>query len=218
MATNSFNIPTEPASLKYTPDFNAAASYVLATGIQWSLLAVFLTCFQRLIDTLPLVIPRVPILSALFFFLSVRSRVFSPLNNSRPAASKSDPVFRDRIRPSWQPAPRAFPIIWSTIALLRTVSSILVWKVTGSLSCAPILFFVAHLAIGDTWNTINNVEKRLGTAVLGVQFVYLSVLIATQQYYQISPKAAYVLAPSAIWLSIANFLVFSIWRLNSQVR
>jgi len=31
-----------------------------------------------------------------------------------------------------------------------------------------------HLAVGDTWNNINNVEKKLGTAVLGVGAVVLS--------------------------------------------
>lgn len=71
---------------------------------------------------------------------------------------------------------------------------------------------------GDTWNTINNVERRLGTAVLGVQFVLLSGLAAIAEYYAVNKGAGLVLAPSGLWLSIANFLVFSIWRLNSQVR
>lgn len=36
---------------------------------------------------------------------------------------------------------------------------------------------VFHLSVGDTWNHINNVEKRLGVAV-PVVFIVVSVVIA----------------------------------------
>lgn len=34
-----------------------------------------------------------------------------------------------------------------------------------------ILVFVVYLFIGDTWNSINNVEKKFGVVVVGVFFV-----------------------------------------------
>jgi len=150
----------------------------------------------------------------IMFFLSLRSRIFSPLDNSRPKATGDDPVFRDRKRPSWQPPALAFPIIWSTISILRTISSYLIYKATGSLVSTPLLFFFAHLSIGDTWNTINNVEKRLGTAAFGVLFVLASVYLTTYEYYKTFPLAGYILAPSCVWLSIATILVFTIWKIN----
>ena len=154
------------------------------------------------------------IVIGLFFFLSIRSRIFSPLDNSRPKASKNDPIFKDRIRPSWQPPAIAFPIIWTTISILRTISAYLIYKSTNSLISKPLLFFFAHLSIGDTWNTINNIENRLGTASLGVLFVLLSVYLTTYEYYKIFPMAGYILSPSCLWLSIATVLVFTIWKIN----
>ena len=150
----------------------------------------------------------------LMFFLSVRSRIFSPLDNSRPKANGSDPVFRDMKRPSWQPPAIAFPFIWTTISILRTASAYLIYKSTGSIVSSPLLAFFAHLSIGDTWNTINNVEKRLGTAALGVLFVLGSVFFTTYQYYKTYPLAGYILAPSCVWLSVATVLIFTIWRIN----
>lgn len=225
------------------PDYLAALNYITATSTQLVLIATFLHLFQlsvldrirgSLVITLPsfmasvlpaALLAEIPgkIVSALpsvlvgifMLFMSLKSRVFSPLDNSRPSASKEDPVFRDRLRPSWTPPPLAFPVIWSTIALLRTFSTVLIFQTTGTLLCKPIFALMVHLSIGDTWNTINNVEKRLGTAVLGVSFVWASALYATNLYYKTLPLAGKILFPSCVWLSVASLLVYSIWRMNS---
>jgi tryptophan-rich sensory protein len=55
----------------------------------------------------------------------------------------------------------------STIAVLRCVSSTMVWEACGrNLLAPPLLAMMAHLCIGDTWNTINNVEGRCAVGVL----------------------------------------------------
>ena len=225
------------------PDYLAALNYITATSTQLTLIVTFLHFFQviiinkirkSLVITFPSFVSsllpaalaaKLPtkIVSALpsvlvgmfMLFMSLRSRIFSPLDNSRPNPSNDDPVFKDRLRPSWTPPPLAFPIIWSTIALLRTFSTVVVFQTTGTLLCRPIFALMAHLSIGDTWNTINNVEKRLGTAVLGVAFVWASALFAAYQYYKINPLAGKILFPSCVWLSVASLLVYSIWRMNS---
>ena len=45
-------------------------------------------------------------------------------------------------------------------------------------------------------------------------FVVTSVYCADYAYFQVSRKAGLILAPSCLWISIASFLVFSIWRMN----
>lgn len=205
-----------PDNLKKTKtlDYGAVRSYIAATITQWSLITIFIRVLDLVLQRLHLQYVSTIIVSVLFLFLSLRSRVFSPLDNSRPKATGNDPVFKDRKRPSWQPPPIAFPIIWSTIALLRTVSSVFVWQTTGTLFCLPLLTMALHLSLGDTWNTINNVEKRLGTAVVGVSFVLFSVYLTAYLYWRVRPLAGFVLAPSCLWISIATYLVYSIWRLN----
>lgn len=213
----------------------ALLSYISATSLQFSLIFGFLQLFDRVNKVLGPAVDSLVVsskllngiitgrgvqtaaVSLLFLFMSVKSRVFSPLDNSRPRPNANDPQFRNRLRPSWMPKPIVFPIIWSTIGLLRTISSVLIWQATGTLASVPILSLIGHLCIGDTWNTINNVENRLGTAFLGVNFVFASVLFAVYQYYLTLPLAGKILAPSAVWLLVASFLVFSIWRLNFEV-
>ena len=42
---------------------------------------------------------------------------------------------------------------------------------------------MAHLCIGDTWNAITNVERRLGTSALYVLCVLASVYYAVSSYF-----------------------------------
>eukprot|EP01038_Epipyxis_sp_PR26KG_P010788 gene10788-14485_t len=210
---------------KKTFSIVATLNYMIATLLQYSLILVFLHIFQivawkkilkvSLSDNL-IPIFRTSCLSLVMIVLSLRSRIFSPLDNSRPSATKDDPVFKNRLRPSWQPPPFVFPIVWSIITILRVVSSVLIAKSTGTVLCPPIFAIAAHLSIGDTWNTINNVDNRLGTAALGVLFVLASAFYATYTYYKQLPIAGIILAPSCVWLSVATALVFSIWRVNMK--
>jgi tryptophan-rich sensory protein len=40
-------------------------------------------------------------------------------------------VMSKRVRPSWMPPPLAFPIVWSTIGVLRTVAAVMIWEAVG---------------------------------------------------------------------------------------
>mmetsp|Transcript_22608 Transcript_22608/g.31508 ORF Transcript_22608/g.31508 Transcript_22608/m.31508 type:complete len:311 (+) Transcript_22608:96-1028(+) len=206
-------------------DTKAVLLYVGATSVQWVLLIGSLWALQALtgyLDAAPGVSNWVSKVLVIGYFgsMSLKSRVFSFLNNSRPTVDKDGKkmsVMDGVIRPSWMPPPLAFPIIWSTITLLRTASSVIIWEACGrSLLVPPIMMMMLHLSIGDTWNTINNVERRKGTAVVGVLFVWISVIVTVKLFFDTDMLAGIILAPSAAWLTIASFLVYTIWDLNGR--
>jgi len=130
----------------------------------------------------------------------------------------------ERIMPSWTPPGVVFPIMWVlVVAPLRAFSTSLVYEAsTGRLNeghlCDPvILWLLIHLCIGDTWNTINNVERRTGAAVPGIALVWLSTLFAAKQYYDVVPLAGELLGLTAVWITIAGVLVADTWRVNNEV-
>ena len=91
-------------------------------------------------------------MTALFWGLSLKSRVFSPLDNSRPDLNKAvegqqTRGFNDRTMPSWTPPGVTFPIMWVLIVgPLRAFSSTLVWEATGMHLLNPILLcLMLHL-------------------------------------------------------------------------
>lgn len=153
------------------------------------------------------------IVCAFFAFITLRSRFFSLLDNTR-----SNGRYQSIQRPGWAPPPLAFPIVWMSIAVLRVASAYLIWSACGQTSlCLPLILFVGHLSLGDTWNTIFTVEGRLGAAVpMVIVGPMLSVIVVTIAYFQTLPLAGWIILPSAVWLAIATALCISLWQLNGQ--
>ncbi|MEH1963108.1 MAG: TspO/MBR family protein [Nostoc sp.] len=154
------------------------------------------------------------LLAGLFFaILSIRSRIFSLLDNTR-----SRQTYDQVIRPRWSPPPLVFPIVWMIIAALRVISSVLVWQqMNHQFLVLPLILFVVHLALGDTWNTIFTVERRLGAAVpVVILGPWLSAVVVTVIYWQTNPVAGMTLSFSCVWLTVAAVLVFRIWQLNGS--
>jgi phosphoglycerate kinase len=195
-----------------TPDYSAMLRYFGGTVLQWGTLMAFLKAFEKLL------LRRLPTRAAsatvamLFAFLALKSRVFSLLDNSRPKVS-AEPEFK---KPVWMPPNLVFPFVWLSIAVLRSISSCLVWKTTGTLITQPIAVMALHLSIGDTWNHVYNVKRQLGAGVVGVAAVWISAAATALLYYKTNPTAGLVLAPMVAWITIANILVNAIWRLNGR--
>lgn len=150
---------------------------------------------------------------AFFAAVTLRSRFFSLLDNTRNSGR-----YQSLQRPGWAPPPLAFPIVWMSIAVLRVVSAYLVWSAMGqTFLCLPLILYVVHLSLGDTWNTIFTVEGRLGAAVpMVIVGPLLSVAVVTISYFRVVPLAGWVILPSLVWLAIATALCISLWRLNGQ--
>ena len=152
-----------------------------------------------------------------FYFCALKSRVLNPLSNSRPSpGTKEIPDAEQRKMPSWTPPGVVFPIVWLLlIGPLRAYTTALIYSVNGGqYACFAILSLMFHLSIGDIWNTINNVERRYRTSVLGIACVYASAAFAAYSYYQVLPLAGQLLSLKMIWLTIASSLIFQTMRLN----
>ena len=93
---------------EYTLDTDAAVRYPAAVGLQMAAITATFGAIDAVTDaTLGGALPWQAV-CFLFFGLSIRSRLFSPLDNSRPdreAAIKGEATagFGDRIMPSWTP-------------------------------------------------------------------------------------------------------------------
>lgn len=201
-------------------DVDAVLKYAGAVAIQMSTIAAFFLALDTAASAAGFQPPDWAVF-VLFFGLSIRSRIFSPLDNSRPdlgkaIEGKATGGFNDRVMPGWTPPGIFFPIMWILIvAPLRAASSVLIWQQVGHLCDVSLLALMLHLSIGDTWNTVNNVERRLGAAVLGILCVWLSALFAAYTYYQMLPLAGQILLPTCVWITAAAALVTDTWRLNS---
>ncbi len=194
------------------PDWLAMATYITGTLAQMGLMLLALWGLQQLTQVWS-GMPQVGCAISFFTLVAIRSRLFSPLNNARTRTTYSSVN-----RPGWAPPPLAFPIIWMGIGVLRVIASYLVWQVLGQTYWSwPLLIFMAHLAMGDTWNTIFTVEGRLGLAVpVVIVGPFMSAIAVSISYWQVVPLAGQLLLPMVLWLAVASALVISIWQLNGR--
>ena len=156
-----------------------------------------------------------------FYACALKSRILNPLNNQRPSPDTKElketeeTTAPKRKMPSWTPPGFVFPIVWLLIiGPLRAVSCSLVYQTTGTYANAAIFTLMAHLSIGDIWNTINNKERRYGTSVVGVLMVWASAAAAAYQYFQVCPLAGRLLSLPLVWLTVASSLIVRTWQLN----
>ena len=196
-------------------DASAVGKYLFAIGTQLSLFYLGFSALDWAVAKLPFKIP----LAAnffLFYAMALKSRVMNPLCNNRPkpkTLETSDSPKRKM--PTWTPPGPVFPIVWLLIiGPLRALTSSMVYATTGSYATPAIFALLLHLSIGDVWNTINNVERRYGVAVVGVLCVWLSKAFAAYSYYKVNPLAGKLLSIALVWLTIASALVTRTWQLN----
>ena len=140
------------------------------------------------------------------------------MSNERPQQDTKEIKTAQEIRrnmPEWTPPGVVFPIVWLLIVgPLRAVSSAMLIGDGLEYSSFAVLTLMFHLSIGDTWNTINNVERRYGTSVVGVSAVWISAAYAAYSYWIATPLAGKVLAVPLIWLTIASSLIVRTWQIN----
>jgi translocator protein len=214
-------------------DGSAVVKYGVAIAIQMGLATALLRTMDLLVSYAK--IQKVPfaVNFALFYGMSLKSRIFNPMSNTRPqvktleaevnsdVASTSETKKKDiatifrRKMPSWTPPGIVFPIVWLLIiGPIRAATTSMIYQTVGSYASVPILSLLLHLSIGDVWNTINNIERRFGVAVTVVFCVWLSKAHTAYQYSLVNPFAGKLLGATLIWLTIASALVTATWRLN----
>jgi translocator protein len=234
MAATSSTNNNDDVSSSTKVQWGDIAKYIVATAIQFGILKGALYGLDQLVTFVGVVVAQqqhqsasassastllpLPLVAVLFMGFSLRSRIASILDNSRPNRKllKGKATPSSVKRPTWTPPGIAFPFIWLSITALRGLSSAMIYRHTQSLHCAPLLAMMVHLSIGDTWNCITNIEERLGVSAVGVLLVWASVWNAIYQYSQILPLAGQILVPSGIWISIATVLTWNIWLLNDK--
>lgn len=209
-------VTTSMGSHDLEVDTSEVGKYFMATLFQFTTMALVLRSIDAIVST-SLSSNAV----ALFFAaLSIRSRIFSFFDHSRPRHSgRSEEMSASRVkRPKWTPPGYVFPVMWLGTAGLRAWSSALVYRVQGRLCTPALLCLVAQFCIGDTWNTIANKEKRLGVSVVAAGLVLASVFATVWQYYSSVPRAGLILSPSAVWIFVATAFTWDIWRINTPVQ
>ena len=118
-------------------------------------------------------------------------------------------------KPSWQPPPWAFPLVWTVLYIMIAVSGWLVWTrgggkpLGGALTC-----YAVQIVLNAAWSPLFFGLKRMDLAFYVAIAMFVAIAVTIWQFMPIDKVAAYLLFPYLAWVCVAAFLNWTVWKLN----
>ena len=120
------------------------------------------------------------------------------------------------VKPSFSPPGFYIGLIWIVLFTLMGISLFLIWRETPSNPAArnALYFFAAQLIVNVLWSVAFFGMRSPISGLVVIAFLWVLILITIIKFWPINRTAALLLIPYIVWVSIAAYLNFSLWRLN----
>ncbi len=132
------------------------------------------------------------------------------------ATDPDDRWYRDLVKPSWQPPPAAYGIVWTPLFLALAVAGA---RTYGRLEPGPerqqfVAAFVINLKLNVGWSWLFFGAHRPKLALAEILLLEASVLDLARRAKQVDPTSHKLLVPYAAWVVFATALNAELVRLN----
>ncbi|HEY3338521.1 MAG TPA: TspO/MBR family protein [Propionicimonas sp.] len=129
--------------------------------------------------------------------------------------------YRDLDKPSWQPPPVAFPIVWTTLYADIAVTAAAVLNELdrrGETEQAADFrkALAGNLALNGGWSWLFFRGHNLPASTLGAGVLALNSLRLVRRAGRVDRRFALALAPYAAWTAFATVLAGVVWSLNAD--
>jgi tryptophan-rich sensory protein len=115
-------------------------------------------------------------------------------------------------KPSWTPPNWLFPVAWTTLYLLMSLSAMRVAQLPDA--GQALAFWAMQIAFNTLWTPVFFGLRRMRAALVVMVFLWVSVAATTVTFWQVDWLAGLMFLPYLGWVSVAGALNFSVWRLN----
>ena len=127
--------------------------------------------------------------------------------------------YRGLDKPSWQPPPQAFPIVWTTLYADIAVTSAAVLNELdrrGATEQAADFrrALAGNLALNGAWSWLFFRGHNLPASTLGAGVLALNSLRLVRRAGRVEHRFGWALAPYAVWTAFATVLAGVVWSLN----
>ena len=119
-------------------------------------------------------------------------------------------------KPVWVPPNWAFPVVWTILYILMSWAAMRVGLsgAEGAVVAQALALWALQIALNAIWTPVFFGLRRM-RAALGIMVgLWAAVLAMAAVFYTIDPVAGLMLAPYAVWVSIAFALNGAMLRLN----
>ena len=123
--------------------------------------------------------------------------------------------YRSLAKPRWTPPNWLFPVAWLTLYICMSLAAMRI-AMTDQAGL-PLAFWALQIALNTLWTPIFFGLKRLGSAMIVIVALWLSVAATMVTFWQIDMVAGLLFVPYLVWVSVAGALNFTVWRMNPAV-
>ncbi len=126
------------------------------------------------------------------------------------------PWYQSLVKPDWNPPDVTFPMGWTLIYALITISAITAWRAAPNSAAAEAVIglFALNGFLNITWSLIFFRLQRPDWAFIEVVLLWLSIVALIIYCGRFSRKAAALLVPYLAWVSFAGALNWAVVDLN----
>jgi tryptophan-rich sensory protein len=127
------------------------------------------------------------------------------------------PWYQGLAKPAWNPPDLVFPMGWTAIYALITVSGITAWRTARNSAEAEwvLALFALNGFLNITWSILFFRFQRPDWAFAEVVLLWLSILAIMIHAARFSRGAALLLVPYLVWVSFAGALNWAVVQLNA---
>lgn len=120
-------------------------------------------------------------------------------------------------KPSFAPPNWVFFPVWTALFIMMGISFFFIWKkgLENKTVKTATYLFAGQLVLNTFWSIAFFGLKSPLLGLMEIIILWIAILATILTFKKLSRTAAYLLIPYIIWVSIAAFLNFSIWRLNN---
>ncbi len=117
-------------------------------------------------------------------------------------------------KPALSPPSYIFSIVWTFLYILMGISSYIIFVSGNTNSTKALKIYGLQLLFNFFWSIIFFGFSQYLLAFLWLIILIILVIIMIQQFYKISPIAAYLQIPYLLWIIVAAYLNFKIFMMN----
>lgn len=123
-------------------------------------------------------------------------------------------IYKEIIRPKFSPPSIAFPIVWTILYILMSISFYLVLKSSNTDQKSSLKIYFFQLIINSTWTLIFFGFRNYLLGIIWIILLIVLVITMIVNFYQKNKLSGLLQIPYLIWLLIALYLNIGIYVLN----
>jgi len=117
-------------------------------------------------------------------------------------------------KPSWTPANWLFGPVWTILYLAIAYAGWSVWRAKAVSVTKPMLLWLLQLLLNGLWSWLFFGLHRPDLAFIDIAALFVAIGCFIVSANKVSPVAAWLFVPYALWVGFASALNLAIWRMN----